>query len=128
MITKFYPLIIYIYLTIYNSMTVKPASKTVGTKLSSRENEEIETLIENGIYLSASDFIREAVRDKLKAIKIIKVRGVDYNTAKKEVLGYYKKYSEAYDYEVADDLELDYELVCQIVDELEAEGRLGVIE
>lgn len=109
-------------------MTVKPSSKTVGTKLTSRENEEIETLIENGIYLSASDFIREAVRDKLKAIKMIKVRDIDYGTAKKEVLGYYRKYSEAYDYEVADDLELDYELVCQIVDELEAEGRLGVVE
>lgn len=39
-----------------------------------------------------------------------------------------RSYSEAYDYEVANDLELDYELVCQITDELEAEGRLGVVE
>jgi hypothetical protein len=39
------------------------------------------------------------------------VRDVDYDTAKKEVLGYYRSYSEAYDYQVADDLELDYELV-----------------
>lgn len=113
-------------------MTVKteniPQPKTVGTKLTPRESEEIETLIQNGIYLSTSDFLREAVRDKLKAIKVIKIRDIHYDTAKKEVLGYYKKYSEAYDYEVADDLELDYELVCQIVDELEAEGRLGVIE
>jgi len=104
-----------------------PIPKTVGTKLTPKENEEIQTLIQNGIYLSASDFLREAVRDKLKAIKIIKTREIDYNNAKKEILGYYKKYSEAYDYEVADDLELDYELVCQIVDELESEGRLGVI-
>lgn len=104
-----------------------PQPKTVGTKLTPRESEEIETLIQNGIYLSVSDFLREAVRDKLKAIKVIKIRDVDYQTAKNEILGYYRNYSEAYDYEVADDLELDYEFVCKIVDELEAEGRLGVV-
>ncbi len=101
--------------------------KTVGTKLTHKENEEINKLIGAGIYLSVSDFLREAVREKLKAIKVIKVREVQYDVAKKEVLGYYRNYTEAYDYEVADDLELDYELVCQIVDELEAEGRLGAV-
>lgn len=124
---------IYIWLTIYNKfMTTtyedhieKP--KTIGTKLTHHEFEEINKLIEAGIYLSVSDFLREAVREKIKAIKVIKVRDVDYDTAKKEVLGYYRSYSEAYDYQVADDLELDYELVCQIVDELESEGRLGAV-
>jgi hypothetical protein len=102
--------------------------KTVGTKLTPHENEEIQNLIDAGIYLSFSDFIREAIRDKLKAIKVIKIREVDYDTAKKEILGYYKNYSEAYDYEVADDLELDYKFVCQILEELEKEGRLGLVE
>lgn len=58
---------------------------------------------------------------------MIKVREVDYNTAKKEVLDYYKNNLETYDYEAADDLELDYELVYQIVDELESERRLEVV-
>jgi hypothetical protein len=102
--------------------------KTVGTKVTPRESEEIEGLIKAGVYLSVSDFIREAIRDKLRAIKVIRIRDVDYVQAKREVLGYYRSYSEAYDYEVANDLELDYELVCQITDELEAEGRLGVVE
>lgn len=102
--------------------------KTVGTKVTPREIKEIEGLIKAGVYLSVSDFIREAIRDKLRAIKVIKIRDVDYTQAKHEVLGYYRSYSEAYDYEVANDLELDYELVCQITDELEAEGRLGVME
>ena len=101
--------------------------KAVGTKVTPREIKEIESLIKAGVYLSVSDFIREAVRDKLKAIKVIKIRDVDYDTAKREVLGYYRSYSEAYDYEVADDLELDYELVCRITDELEKEGRLGMV-
>ena len=43
---------------------------------------------------------------------------------KKEVLGYYRSYEEAYISEVAEDLEMDLELVFQITDELEKEGRL----
>jgi len=101
--------------------------RAVGTKVTPKEIKEIEALIEAGVYLSVSDFIRDCVRDKLKAIKVVKIRDVDYDTAKKEVLGYYRSYSEAYDYEVADDLELDYELVCKITDELEVEGRLETI-
>lgn len=102
-------------------------AKTVGTKLTPREYNEIAKMIDMGIFLSVSDFIRESVRDKLKATKIIKLRDIDYEDAKKEVLGYYKTYNESYDYEVAENLELDYELVCQITEELEAEGRLSGI-
>jgi len=105
-----------------------PLAKAVGTKVTPREIEEINMQVNAGIYLSVSDFIREAVRDKLRAIKVIKVRDIDYNTAKKEVLGYYQSYQEAYDYEVSEDLEIDYELVCEITEELEREGRLGVIK
>ncbi len=108
--------------------TKNPQPKAVGTKITPRENKEIQNLIDAGIYLSFSDFIRESIRDKLKAIKVINLRDVDYDTAKKEILGYYRNYSEAYDYEVAEDLELDYEFVCQVLEELEAEGRLGLIE
>ncbi|OPY23742.1 MAG: hypothetical protein A4E27_01414 [Methanobacterium sp. PtaU1.Bin242] len=62
-------------------------------------------------------------------MKVINVRGdVDYDTAKGEVLGYYKKYKRACEDEVAEDLELDYELVFNIVDELEEEGRLKVVK
>jgi Arc/MetJ-type ribon-helix-helix transcriptional regulator len=99
-------------------------AKTVGTKLTPREYEEISNLIEAGIFLSVSDFIRESVRDKLKATKIIKIREIEYEDAKKEILGYYRSYDEAYISEVAEDLELDLELVLQITEELEKEGRL----
>ena len=47
---------------------------------------------------------------------MIKLRNVDYGIAKKEVLGYYRNYNEAYDYEVSEDLELDYKLVRQITE------------
>ena len=101
--------------------------KTVGTKLTPKEYEEIAKMIKMGMFLSVSDFLRDAIRDKLKATKIIKLRDINYDEAKKEVLGYYKNYNESYDYEVAEDLELDYGLVCQITEELEREGRLSGI-
>jgi Arc/MetJ-type ribon-helix-helix transcriptional regulator len=39
-------------------------------------------LVNEGYYLSASDFVREAVREKLEAIKEIKLREVSLNEAK----------------------------------------------
>jgi hypothetical protein len=38
-----------------------------------------------------------------------------------------RKRGEAYPSEVEEDLELDYELVCQITEELKREGRLGLL-
>lgn len=108
----------------YVNQKNRKQSKTIGTKLTPREYEEISDLVDAGIYLSASDFVRESIRDKLKSIRIIKIRDIDYETAKKEVLGYYRSYDEAYISDVSADLELDLELVNQITEELEYEGRL----
>lgn len=103
-------------------------AKAVGTKLTSREYKEIKGLIESGMYLSVSDFIRESIRDKLRAIKVIKLRNLDYEEAKKEILGYYRSYKEAYPHEVAEGLELDYDLVWKITEDLKKEGRLEAIK
>ncbi|MCL2115500.1 MAG: ribbon-helix-helix domain-containing protein [Methanobrevibacter sp.] len=104
--------------------TEKLAAKTLSTKLTPNEVQEIDNLVNAGLYLNSSDFLREAVRERLKAIKIIKLRDIDYDTAKKEILGYYKKYNKAFMSDVADDLELDIELVVNITDELIKEGRI----
>ena len=63
----------------------------------------------------------------MKAIKVIECRDIDYETVKKEVMGYLPERSEAYASDIEKDLELDYELICQIVDELKREGRLAMI-
>lgn len=52
---------------------------------------------------------------------------MDYETAKKEVRGYFQGRWEAYPSEIEEDLELDYKLICQIVEELKREGRLEVL-
>ncbi|MBZ9570608.1 ribbon-helix-helix domain-containing protein [Methanobrevibacter sp. TMH8] len=102
-------------------------NKSVATKLTPIEYKEITKLVEAGIYLNSSDFVREAIRDKLKAIKVVKIRDVDYEIAKKEVLGYYRSHLEAYISEVAEDLELDLELVIKITNELKKERRLDEV-
>jgi Arc/MetJ-type ribon-helix-helix transcriptional regulator len=102
--------------------------KVVGAKLTRNEIDQINKLIEAGVYLNLSDFIREAVREKLAAIKVIEYRDVDYETAKKEVAGYFKMKGEAYASDASTDLQLDYEIVCEIMDDLEKEGRLETTE
>jgi Arc/MetJ-type ribon-helix-helix transcriptional regulator len=96
-------------------------------KLMPNEFEQIKQLVTSGVYLNTSDFVRDAIRDKLAAIKTIKYRDVYYDTAKKEVMGYFQERGEAYPSEIEEDLELDYELICQIVNELKREGRLQVL-
>ena len=49
----------------------------------------------------------------MKAIMVIECRDVDHETAKKEVMGYFQERGEAYASEIVEDLELDYELICQ---------------
>ena len=105
----------------------KSKGHVTGSKISEVEFEQIRRLVEAGVYLNTSDFVREAIRDKLESIKIIKYRDLDYETAKKEVRGYFEARGEAYPSDASADLEIDYDLVCQITDELQREGRLEAI-
>lgn len=42
-------------------------------------------------------------------------------------MGYFQDRGEAYPSDIEEDLELNYKLICQIVDELKREGRLEVL-
>ncbi len=66
---------------------VSRPGKVVGAKLTPNEIGQINKLVEAGLYLNPSDFIRDAVREKLAAIKVIQYRDLDYETARKEVAG-----------------------------------------
>ena len=81
----------------------------IGSKITQSELAQIQDLIDASVYLNASDFVREAIRGKLTAIKVIKCRDVDYETAKKEVVGYFQRKHEAYPDEISQDLELDFD-------------------
>ncbi len=58
----------------------------------------------------------------------IEYRDVDYDTAKKEVAGYFRMKGEAYASDASTDLQLDYELVCKIMEDLETEGKMETVE
>jgi len=103
-------------------------NKHLGTKVSAKEYEKIVKLVESGEYLSVSDFVRESIREKLEGLEVIEVRDVDRETAKKEILDYYKIHKEAYPTEVANALCLDLELTWNITDELMRNGTLKVVE
>jgi len=60
-------------------------------------------------------------------MKLIRYRDVDYETAKRGVTVYFQSSGEAYPSEASEDLELAYDLVCQITDELRREGRLEFV-
>ena len=96
----------------------------VSARLSSREVEAIERLVEEGFYMNTADFVRMAVREKLESISVINVRNVSEEKAKKEVLDYLKNNKKAYPSDVADALQLDFDMALSIVKELITEGRL----
>ena len=102
--------------------------KVVEAKLTPNEIGQINKLVEAGLYLNPSDFIHDAVREKLAAIKVIPYLDLDYGTAKKEVAGYFQMKGEAYASDASIDLELDYELVCKIMDDLEKEGKMEPVK
>ena len=102
----------------------KEIGKTIATKVPINIHNQLVNLIENGDYLSISDFLREAIREQLKTYKIANFREIDYFDAKKEVVSYFIKYQDCFLDEVAIDLELDFELALNIINDLILEGRV----
>lgn len=96
----------------------------VSARLSPREIEMIEKLVEEGFYMNTADFVRVSVRDKLESIKVIDIRNVDRDKAKEEIIEYLVENRKAYPSDIADALSLDFDLVLEIVKELSREGRV----
>jgi len=57
----------------------------------------------------------------------ISYRDIDYDAARNEIVEYFQEKGEAYPSEIEEDLNLDYKLICEIVDELKKERRLKVL-
>ena len=102
----------------------KEIGKTIATKVPINIHNQLINLIENGDYLSISDFLREAIREQLKTYKVANFREINYFDAKKEVLSYFIRYDDCFLDEITIDLELDFELVLNILNDLIQEGRI----
>ena len=105
-------------------MQKQKESELVSARLSPKELKEIEKLVEEGFYMNIADFVRTAVREKLESIQIIDVRNVSKEKAEKEIIEYLKKNKKAYPSDIADALQLDFDLVLEIIKELAKEGRV----
>jgi|SRR3989344_2877434 len=98
------------------------ASQMLGARLTGREEDEIKKLVDTGLYISVSEFIRDSVRKNLASLKVIETRNVSKIAAKKEILEYMKKHKESYASDVSEDLGLDIDLVILVMKELRSEG------
>lgn len=110
MITKSYNDIAY-HLKKINIMTLKsnpkPITRNIGTKIAEREYNKINRLIESGIYISNSDFLRDAICDKLRAIEEIEERDISRTQAKKEIYEFCKKNNNVMLSDIAECLKID---------------------
>jgi len=97
-------------------------NKNIGTKIAFYDYKKIMKLVEAGFFINSSDFLREAIRDKLKEYDIIEIRDLPHDEAKKEILEFCQK-EQTFDIStIADELKLDIFFVNNIVEELIEEG------
>ena len=101
------------------------ATETLSAKLAEREAEQVEKLVKAGHYLNVSDFVREAIREKLSKVRMLPVRETTVKAAKKEIVDYLRTVPDAYPSDIAAALGLDLELTFQAVRGLVQEGRVG---
>ena len=99
-------------------------SDLVSARLSPKEMEAIEILVGEGFFMNTADFVRMAVREKLEPIKIVDARNLPKEKAQKEIIEYLKDNKKAYPSDIADALQLDFNLVLSIVKDMIKEGRL----
>lgn len=79
-------------------------------------------------YRSRNDVIREAVRrfiEEMEEAKVLYVRDVTGEQAKREIVEYLKRHGSAYVSEMAESLGINIELAFKAVEELEKEGIVG---
>ena len=74
--------------------------------------------------MNTADFVRTSVREKLESIKVIDIRNVNREKAEKEIIEYLKENKKAYTSDIADAMELDFDLVLDIVKDLAKAGRV----
>ena len=86
------------------------ATETLSAKLAEREAEQVEKLVKAGHYLNVSDFVREAIREKLSKVRMLPVRETTVKAAKKEIVDYLRTVPDAYPSDIAAALVLDLEL------------------
>lgn len=98
-------------------------SPPIFTRITKKEIEKIQSLVDKGEFMNVSDFVRQGIREKLKKINI---RKVDLKQAKGEILKYLEKRKgeEIYPDEIMEDLGIELEHVFKVLEDLRKEERI----
>ena len=104
--------------------------RSVSTKLAEREYVRIVELVNDGFFLNSSDFVREAIRDKLRDFDepVVELRDVSHDQMRQEIIDYVKLHPNVDAVDIADDLLFDAFEVNDIIVELIDEGIFGEVE
>jgi Arc/MetJ-type ribon-helix-helix transcriptional regulator len=103
-------------------------SEQVSARLTRREADQIDELVEMGFYLNRSDFIRQLVRKELGNLAVIESRQIPTNQARKLIEEYFEKHPVSYPSDVAADLGLDFGMVMEIVKKIKTDRILKEVE
>jgi len=97
----------------------------VAVRLSRDDYARIRELIEAGLYRSSADFLREAVREKLRTMEVISVRNLDLEDAEKMIENYLAEHpGPSFASEIADALGIDYGITFKAIHKLLEEGKI----
>ena len=64
----------------------KIVNRTVATKLAEQEYNKINELVADGLYLSSSDFVREAIRDTIEIADALRLDAFDVDDIMTELI------------------------------------------
>jgi len=106
--------------------------KRLSAVVSDEEYRRVERLAKAGAAGSIAQLVREAVAeyvDKLHAGKLLNLRSVPFEQARREVENYLKTNSGVvWPDEMAEELGIDYRIVLSVVEDLLKEGRVEEAE
>ena len=104
---------------------VERGAHQVAVRLSKGDYVRIQGLVEAGLYRSPADFLREAVREKLRSMEVVGVQDADLDKAERMIEEYLERHpGPNLVSEIADSLGLDYSVAFKAVHNLLEEGRI----
>lgn len=82
----------------------------------------------SGVYANEAEFVREAVRDKLRGFTLVEVRELSDQAVDEEIVAYIKGKGKAYPSDIAADRGIPYFSVLRAIDRLMEKGVLEPAE
>ncbi|MBE0515772.1 MAG: hypothetical protein IBX41_00040 [Methanophagales archaeon] len=109
------------------SRILYPFAEIVREEIRSMEERMIER-IDYRIYYRINELKRQNIEEEGATEKVIMLRSISREQAKEEIMALLDESDKLYYSDIAEALRLDLELVVEIIQELEAEGKVGEAE